>query len=127
MVVATDLTSFDQAVKGYVTRMQIEEFFRDDKHHLHWEDGGPRTQQRQQRLCLAMSCAYLVCAALGTQPEAQEAAERLFRSRSVGEKDKPPRYSRISLALKAIQYPHYFPSHVFESVFRVLTHACARP
>jgi hypothetical protein len=124
---ATDLTSFDQAVQGYFARMQIEEFFRDDKHHLHWEEGGPGTAQRQQRLCLALSCAYLVCAALGTQPEVEEGADRLFRERSAGEKDKAPRYSRILLALKAIQYPHYFPSLVFERVFLVLTQVCAGP
>jgi hypothetical protein len=117
---ATDLTSFDQATSGYFARMEIEEFFRDDKHHLHWEEGGPGTVQRQQRLCLALSCAYLVCAALGTQPEVEAAACRLFRDRSSGEKDKAPRYSRILLALKAIAFPHYFPPLVFEQVFRVL-------
>jgi len=124
---ATDLTSFDQAVHGYFARMQIEEFFRDDKHHLHWEKGGPGTVQRQQRLCLALSCSYLVCAALGSQPEVETAAVRLFRERSAGEKGQAPRYSRILLALKAIQYPHYFPAHVFERVFMVLTQICAGP
>jgi hypothetical protein len=103
----------------------IEEFFRDDKHHLHWEDGGPGTVQRQQRLCLALSCAYLVCAALGTQPEVAGAADRLFRDRSSGEKDKAPRYSRILLALRAIEFPGYFPPLVFERVFQVLVGACA--
>jgi hypothetical protein len=122
---ATDLTSFDQATAGYFARMQIEEFFRDDKHHLHWEDGGPGTVQRQQRLCLALSCAYLVCAALGTQPEVEGAADRLFRDRSSGEKDKAPRYSRILLALRAIEFPGYFPALVFERVFQVLVAACA--
>jgi hypothetical protein len=117
---ATDLTSFNQATHGYFARMQIEEFFRDDKHHLHWEDGGPGTVQRQQRLCLALSCAYLVCAALGTLPEIAGAAHRLFRARSSGEKDKAPRYSRILLALKVIAFPAYFPPVVFERVFHVL-------
>ena len=124
---ATDLTSFTQATQGYFRRMQIEEFFRDDKHHLHWEEGGPGTVQRQQRLCLALSCAYLVCAALGTQPEIENGAKRLFRQRSKGEKNKAPRYSRILLALKAIQYPHYFPQQVFERVFLVLGQACRAP
>ena len=123
---ATDLRSFDQATTGYFARMQIEEFFRDDKHHLHWEDGGPGTVQRQQRLCLALSCAYLVCAALGTQPEVAKAANRLFRDRSSGEKDKAPRYSRILLALRAIAFPGYFPALVFERVFHILVGACAR-
>lgn len=121
---ATNLTRFDRVVQGYFTRMQIEEFFRDDKHHLHWEEGGPGTVQRQQRLCLALSCAYLACAALGVQPEVEAGAERLFRERSAGEKDKAPRYSRILLALKAIEYPHYFPPHVFERMFVVLQAAC---
>jgi len=124
---ATDLTSFEQAVDGYFARMQIEEFFRDDKHHLHWEEGGPGTVQRQQRLCLALSCAYLICAALGTQPEVEAGAERLFRKRSAHEKQQAPRWSRILLALKAIRHPHYFPPVVFERVFRVLTLACASP
>jgi hypothetical protein len=122
---ATNLTSFNRATQGYFARMQIEEFFRDDKHHLHWEEGGPGTVQRQQRLCLALSCAYLVCAALGTQPEVEREAGRLFRERSAGEKEKAPRYSRILLALKAIQFPDYFPAHVFASVFQVLTGVCA--
>jgi hypothetical protein len=124
---ATDLTSFDRATQGYFARMQIEEFFRDDKHHLHWEEGGPGTVQRQQRLCLALSCAYLVCAALGTQPEVALAAERLFRDRSAGEKEKAPRYSRILLALKVIRFPDYVPPHVFERVFCVLTAVCSGP
>jgi hypothetical protein len=122
---ATNLTSFDQATQGYFARMQIEEFFRDDKHHLHWEEGGPGTVQRQQRLCLALSCAYLVCAALGTQPEVEGAAHRLFRDRSSGEKNQAPRYSRILLALTAIAFPDYFPARVFERVFQVLIEACA--
>ncbi len=121
---ATDLTSFDHATRSYFARMEIEEFFRDDKHHLHWEDGGPGTVQRQQRLCLALSCAYLVCAALGTQPEVEGAAERLFRDRSSGEKDQTPRYSRILLALKAIAFPGYFPACVFERIFCVLAGGC---
>lgn len=123
---ATNGTSFTQATQGYFARMEIEEFFRDDKHHLHWEDGGPCTVQRQQRLCLALSCAYLVCAALGTQPEVVKAAPRLFRCRSSGEKDKAPRYSAIFLALKAIAFPAYFPPYVFERVFSILIGARAR-
>jgi hypothetical protein len=123
---ATNLTSFEQVTAGYRTRMQIEEFFRDDKHHLHWEDGGPGTVQRQQRLCLALSCAYLVCAALGTQLDGAQAADRLFRTRSSGEKGKAPRYSCILLALRALEFPGYFPALVFEQVFHVLVGARAR-
>ena len=46
---ATDLTSLTQATTGYVARLQIEEVCRNDKQHLHGEDGGPGTVQRQQR------------------------------------------------------------------------------
>jgi hypothetical protein len=122
---ATNLTSFSQATRGYFARMQIEEFFRDDKHHLHREEGGPGTVRRQQRLCFALSCAHLVCAALGIQPEVAGTADRLSHHRSSGEKDKAPRYSRILLALKAIKFPNYFPASIFERVFQVLIGVCA--
>jgi hypothetical protein len=81
----------------------------------------------EQRLCLALAGAYLVCGGLGTLPDVKADAERLFRQRTAGEKDPAPRYGSILVARKAISYPDYFPAHAFDRVFSVLAQPRAGP
>jgi hypothetical protein len=108
----TSLNSADEAVDGYFCRMQIEEFFRDDKHHLHMEDSGTGTVAHWERLLIGLSCSYLILAAIGLQEAVQANAARVMRLRTGKDTKKAPRGSLIWLALQVLRTPLYFSPEV---------------
>jgi len=108
----TSLQGADEAVDGYFCRMQIEEFFRDDKHHLHMEQSGTGTVAHWERLLIGLSCSYLILAAIGLQDAVQLNASRVMRPRTGKDAKKAARGSLIWLALQVLAMPHYFPPDV---------------
>lgn len=116
----TSLNSADEAVAGYFCRMQVDEFFRDDKTHLHMEESGTGTVPRWERLLIGLSCSYLILAAIGVQEGVQANAERVMRRRTGKDEKKAPRGSVIWLALQVLRLPHYFPHDVIPKAFALL-------
>lgn len=116
----TSLHSADLAAQGYFCRMQIDEFFRDDKHHLHMEESGTGTTARWERLLIGLSCSYIILAAIGIQEGVQTNAERVMRRRTGKDRNKAPRGSVIWLALQVLSLPHYFPDDVIPKAFALL-------
>jgi hypothetical protein len=125
--VLTSLPEADATFAVYYSRMLVEEFFRDDKYWLDleksgigrdWRGGKEQVRLspfRLERLLVGLQGAYLAWATLGEEPQVQAVAGRLRRSRTAQERQakRPPRLSRISLALLALRYPWHVPEQAF--------------